>query len=290
MSKKQQLTLMDKPIYHYWQALYLAFYSRHLYVDVAKRWRGYGVLYLLLLIAIAAIPLSVRGYLFFNQYFNEQIIIPIEKLPPLYVQNGELIFDKPMPYLIKNSKGKAVLIIDTTGKVKSIDKTHPDLTVLITKDALFVRLPTFQSFFSNLPSESEDNIYAQSLRKEINEVFVGKEWLEASGVLKMKWIGLLLVYPLMVSFIYGFYLVAMLFFAFFAQLCSIIIFKYKMTYKDTARLFLVASTPETFLLFGLLSLNITFRYSGLCNIAILALYFSFAALTVRRESNQLVRL
>ena len=40
---KNKLKLIDAPVYRYWDALYMSFYSRRLYVDVGKRWRGLGI-------------------------------------------------------------------------------------------------------------------------------------------------------------------------------------------------------------------------------------------------------
>lgn len=286
--KSKQMQTLEMPLYTYWQALYLAFYSSRLYVDVFKRWRGYGVLYLLLVIAIATIPLSLRIIYYFNHYFDEQMIAPLKQLPTLYIQNGHVVFDKPMPYFIKNKKGDVVALIDTTGTVKGMDKTYPELTVLITKDKLYFRPPKFRLFFKEQDELKGDNIYAQSLSKQSNEVFIGKEWVETSGVLKLKWVAALLVYPLMTGFIFGLYVIVLLFLAFTGQLFSIIIFKFKMSFKETCRLFLVAATAQTFILFLFMALNITLPLSGFSYIALLAVYFSYAALSVKRESKKLV--
>ena len=57
----QQLKNIDSPNYTYWQALYKAFYSWWLYVDVGKRWKGYGFLYLLLAVAVFSMPVSLKA-------------------------------------------------------------------------------------------------------------------------------------------------------------------------------------------------------------------------------------
>ena len=74
IKKKQTLRPLDAPIYNYWQALYRSFYSGRLYIDVIKRWRGFGALYLLLAISLASIPLSLRIMVDFNHYFEKKMI------------------------------------------------------------------------------------------------------------------------------------------------------------------------------------------------------------------------
>ncbi len=49
---KNKLKPIDAPAYGYWKALYMSFYSTRLYVDVGKRWRGIGLLYLLFFVVV----------------------------------------------------------------------------------------------------------------------------------------------------------------------------------------------------------------------------------------------
>jgi len=96
---KGKLKPIDTPVYRYWAALYKSFYSRNLYVDVGKRWHGLGILYLLLAIVLFSIPVALKTSLNLGRSFEEQLIDPLNQLPILYMQNGELTFDKPMPTL-----------------------------------------------------------------------------------------------------------------------------------------------------------------------------------------------
>ena len=289
MKNKQNLRLIDAPIYRYWQALYLAFYSRRLYVDVVKRWRGYGLLYFLLVIAICAVPLSARIILQFNQFFNEQIVFPLKKLPLLYIQNGNVVFDKPMPYLIKNNKGETVTIIDTTGTVSGMNKLYPQLTVLITKDKIYFRPPKFQLFLNDPTQQIGESVYIQPISKDTNEVFVGKKWVAASGVLTLKWGAILLVYPFIIGFVYGMCLVFMLFLSFVGQLISIIIFKFKLKLKESCRLLLVAATPQVAIFFALHTVYGPLQGEQALYTILLAAYFSYAVISVKRESKKMVR-
>lgn len=287
--KNQSMRVIDAPMYSYWRAIYMSFYSSRLYVDVAKRWQGFGILYLLLVIAIASIPLSARIIYDFNRYFDEQMILPLTKLPPLYVQNGGVVFDKPMPYLIKNKTGAIVAIVDTTGKIKNMDNVYPQLTVLITKDKLYFRPPKFHLFFDTpTPTKSEDT-FVQPLDKSSNEVFDAKAWIASSGIMTLKFMTELFVYPLVMTFLFGLYVVFMLALAFIGQLFAQIIFKFKIPYKMAARVLLVASTVQITVFFILLTTSVVFSGTGLLYMVLLAVYFNYGILCVKRESNKMVR-
>jgi len=287
--KSKSLRVNDAPMYNYLQAIYMSFYSRSLYVDVAKRWKGFGALYLLLVISIASIPLSARIMYDFNQYFDQQMILPLTELPPLYVQNGGVVFDKPMPYVVKNKTGAVVAIVDTTGKVKNIDQTYPELTVLITKDKLYFRPPKFH-LFSNTPVPlKQQDTFVQPLDKASNEVFDAKAWVASSGIMNLKLMTEILVYPLIVMFLFGLYVVFMLGLAFIGQLFAQIIFKFKVPYKMAARVFSVASTVQIAVFFIVLTAGIVVPGAGLLYMVLLAVYFNYGILCVKRESTKLVR-
>ena len=284
----KQLRPIDAPIFSYWQALFLAFYSNRLYIDVAKRWRGFGARYLLLLILVVTIPLGARLTNYFNHYFNDEIIGPLQQIPTLLIQNGEISTDKPMPYFIKNMAGKVVVTIDTTGSISNINQ-NPDLMLLVTKDKLFFRPPIIKVFDKTSMPLMQQKVYEQSLSKTSNEVFVVDEWMDSNHIERIKWLVDCMIYPLLAFFSYGLTLVSMVFFAFLGQLCSIMIFKHMISFKEACRLGMVAATPQQTLFFLLIALDVTIPYSGIVYLALLSTYVSYAILCVRRESQRLVR-
>ena len=286
---KQKLRVADTPIYGYWQALYMSFYSSQLYVDVGKRWQNFGFLYLFFVIALASIPFSARIIYDFQHDFNEQILLPISKLPLIYIQSGNVVFDKPMPYFIKNEKGDIVTIVDTTGKVTRINSDYPQLTMLITKNKIFFRAPKFALFFQEIEQTNPQEVIEQSLSKSSNEVFNGKTWIATNGVLKLRLLTELSLYPLAVMFIYGIYIILMLALSFIGQLFTQIIFKFKLPYQAATRLMIMASTIQIIVFFILLTTNTFFHGTGLLYMILLAIYFNFGVISFKRESMKMVR-
>ncbi|ASQ46101.1 DUF1189 family protein [Legionella clemsonensis] len=286
--EKQALRKIDAPLYNYFQAIILSFYSRRLYVDVGKRWKGFGMLYLLLVMFLFTLPFGLRIISDFDTFFEQQLIEPIKQLPPIYIQNGEVSFDKPMPYFIKNESGEVVSIIDTTGAIKSIDDTYPHLATLITKDKFYYRVPSPQFFFTKQPNKEKDPVYVQPLSKDINQIFDGKTWVESSGLSRVKLVSQLIIYPTIALVFFAIYLVFLLVFALMGQFLARLFFHLTISYKQTARLLAVSLTPQILFLVSGLTLDWLFPGFGLVLIILLAFYFSFAVISLKRESQKLV--
>lgn len=286
---KSQIKPIDSRIYRYWQALYMSFYSKRLYVDVGKRWKGIGILYFVLVIAVFSIPFALRISSDFNRTFNDQIIEPLLQLPKLYLQNGLLTFDKPMPYLIKNKKEQVVLIVDTTGQINNFnDSRYPYLTILINKDKMAFRIPTPELF--NLPEQPPNKGIPtiQQFAKNTNLIFDGKKFVQTDSLSRLKTVSQMMIYPIVVVIIFSILLVIFLVLAFLGQVFSRIFFAFPLTFKTASRLFMVAATPMLLLLIMMLTLNIMFHGLGIILLAVLTAYFSFALYSLRSESRQVV--
>ncbi|VEG90437.1 DUF1189 family protein [Legionella spiritensis] len=290
MSRKgKALREIDKPVYNYWQALVLSFYSNRLYVDVGKRWRGLGLLYLLLLLVIITLPFSLRMTIDFREYFNTQLLDPLKKLPKLYIQNGQVSLDKPMPYMIRNENGAVVAIVDTTGKIKEMTNKFPALYVLITKDKIIYRLPTPKFYLSQASDDTASPVYVQPISDSANQVFDGSEWANSSGINRLLLLSELTVYPTIVLMFFVIYSAFFLVFAFMAQLIAKLFMKFSLTYRQACRLLTVSSTPQILLLLAALTFNFMFYGFGLLLLILFAAYFGFAVISLKRESHKLAR-
>ena len=285
---KKSLKLIDAPVYRYWEALYKSFYSRQLYVDVGKRWRGFGLLYLLLAVAVLSIPFAIRVSFTLNKSYNEQIIEPLLLLPTVYVQNGEASFDKPMPYLMNNKKNQVIAIIDTTGQVKKFSSQYPYLNILITKNAFYFKIPTPQFFSSAIADPDSGVPLSQSFGKGENFVFDGKKIVEENSITRFKYFSQLMTYPMIIAMFYSMFVILFLVLAFLGKVFSDTFFAFHLSFKQSSRLFIVATTPMLFLLIMMLTIDKVFPGLGFILLALLAAYFSFAIYSLRAESRQVV--
>ncbi|MDA9271981.1 DUF1189 domain-containing protein [bacterium] len=289
MKKKEQaLRPVDKPFYRYWNALYLAFYSRKLYVDVAKRWRGFGFIYFFILITIAVMPLATRVSMDFSRYVNQQFFLAFQEMPAFEIRDGQVLFERSMPYRVKNKSGAVIGIIDTTGHVMGMRSEYPQLSVLVTRDKIYFRPPAFQLFFTTKGIQKPAPVYAQSISELQNGVFDGQAWVNSTDILVLKWGAVVCMYPIIILFLFGFFLTLLMVFALIGQAYSLIIFKFKLNYQMSCRMALVASTPLMMVIFLLMTMNHGVYGAGLTSLVLFSFYFSYAVLCVRRESKRMV--
>ena len=286
---KTKLKPINAPVYGYWQALYLSFFSMRLYIDVGKRWTGYGIKYLALLLALWSIPFSIKMAIDFNHLFDQQLIEPLSVIPTIYIQNGEASFDKPMPYMVKNKMGEVVLIVDTTGKVNDFNSDYPKLTVLINKDKVSYRMPSLPILGNNAKANHNEPL-SQVFSKGDNLVFDGKKIVEQSAFAQWKIAAQVMIYPLIVSMFFGMFLFMFMVFGFLGQLFTRIFFSFYITVKTSTRLLMIASTPMMVTLLVMEMLNGIFRGFGYLLVVILAAYFSFAVFAFKSESKRMVNL
>ncbi len=115
----------------------LAFFSKRLYRDVGRNWKGVNLSYLFLLLACCCLPatLHLRGHLL--QSLETGQVALLNQLPEIRIVNGEAAADVKQPHFIKAANGDPVAIIDTTGSMNYID--DPSVNVLLTETKLIVR-------------------------------------------------------------------------------------------------------------------------------------------------------
>jgi hypothetical protein len=119
-------------------ALYLSFFSRGVYRDVATRWKGFCLVYLLAVLALCTIPGVLRMQSDLGAWLSDQAPGYIRQLPNVSISKGVLSIDAPEPYRILNEKtGEPVVIFDSTGEITSLEGSKA--YALFTKTTLILR-------------------------------------------------------------------------------------------------------------------------------------------------------
>jgi hypothetical protein len=121
-------------IVHPWA---LSFFSKDLYRDVAANWKGFGLLYLLSLLALCTIPGALTIDRALTDWIDRDAPKIIRQVPAVTVSHGTVSVDVPQPYTIRDEAGRPLVIIDTTGKTTSLEQT--EAVALLTKTELIVR-------------------------------------------------------------------------------------------------------------------------------------------------------
>ncbi len=116
--------------------LYMSFYSKALYREVAREWStGLCFLYLLSLVALCWIPGMIRMDSDITEYIDNDSPKYVGQLPAITIAKGQASINEPQPYIIKDpDNGDPVMIIDTTGQITSLENSKA--FILLTKTRL----------------------------------------------------------------------------------------------------------------------------------------------------------
>ena len=269
----------------YLQGFFLSFYSRKFYLEVARSWRGCGLAYILFVIALASLPFSLKTMVRFNQYFNEELLAPLKKIPTLKINQGQLNFDYFMPFLIKNNQGEIVVVIDSAGQLTKVNYIYPHWMILVTADNLYFRMPVFSMMYE--PSKSKRSFEVIKFKEIGRDSFNATEWITNMHVIGQKWLFIAMIYPICFMIFFGFFCGFNIFMSFVGKALAHLIFKLPLGFKETYRMMSVSSGCGVSLF--ILSLNCTARiaYIGTLLMISLAFYFSYAMLAIRRDYRQL---
>src|SRR6185312_13440089 len=114
--------------------LAMACYSKSLYRAIGHQWRGWGLLYLLILALLCSLPFAYRLAQDVTGLTTNAVLPLVAQLPTITIQQGQVTIDKTEPFFINNSDNtRALAIIDTTGATKLENTTA---FVLLSKNNL----------------------------------------------------------------------------------------------------------------------------------------------------------
>lgn len=287
--QKQELRPVDAPLYNYWQALYMAVYSPRLYVDVKKRWKGLGITYCLLLTVLLSIPLSVKYIYSFLEYFHDEITYPFEHMPNLYIQNGEVSIDKPIPYLVKDAKNNVVMVIDNNKNYMDLFDKYPHLNLIILKNKFYFNSPSAKINFLNTEKKIDRFGYSVDIGKSTNEIFSGSDLSHSNLFSFLKITFSISMIFLCWSVLFSLCVLLNFILSSVCRIISAIVLKYPIHFKDSFRMTLVASTaPLIVIVFFQIMGWYQHGFKGFYYFGAVAIYFSFGIFFVKRESKTMV--
>lgn len=120
------------------QAIPLSFFSGDLYRDVGRAWRGIGLAYLVLLVALLSLVVVIRMHVSLSGWVNRDARGFAEQVPRIVIRHRVVEVDGTMPITIRGSgPGAELAIIDTTGAVTSLEGQQA--RVLMTRDHIVYR-------------------------------------------------------------------------------------------------------------------------------------------------------
>ena len=124
--------------FSFFETLFFSFYSRSLYQNVVRNWKGLGLPYLLFLLMLYWVPEMMNIHRSVSDFIAEKAPEYVEQIPVITIAKGEASIKEPVPYTIFDKKTNTpVAIIDTSGQVESPGNTPA--YVLVTKKNIFIR-------------------------------------------------------------------------------------------------------------------------------------------------------
>lgn len=146
--------------YSYFQAPVLSFYSKEFYKYIANEKSGTGFGYLLLLLALCAMPVTLEMENGFSNYIDNEASKLVSQVPVITIVNGEASIEEPQPYVITDPEsGKPLIVIDTTGQVTSLQDT--EAKILISKTFFLYEKDEFETRKYDL-TDVQDYVLNQS--------------------------------------------------------------------------------------------------------------------------------
>ena len=125
--------------------LYMSFYSSELYQDVGRNWKGAGLGYLFLAMALLQLPMAAKIHVSFSQWVATGANQVVDRIPQITIRDGEVSTNVETPYYIPQppdsasrvSAAEYLAVIDLTGKYKTLEDVSSDL--LLTRHSVTMR-------------------------------------------------------------------------------------------------------------------------------------------------------
>jgi hypothetical protein len=118
--------------------LYMAFFSKALYQDVGRNWKGFGLVFIFSLVALCTIPFVLTAQLEFSNLLNREAPAIIKQMPSIRVTKGKVSIDKPEPYFVRDQRsGDPLIIFDTKGEFPSM--TDSKAVLLVSRTSVIFR-------------------------------------------------------------------------------------------------------------------------------------------------------
>jgi len=210
--------------------LFMSFFSRSLYQDVAENWKGICIPYLLSLLALCTIPGVMKLNSDLSAYLAQTAPAIVRQVPVITVTKGKLSIDKPEPYIIKDEKtGAPVIIIDTTGRTNSLEGSPA--VMLIKQTEILVRKDGAEAKRFEL----------DGIEKLVVDRRVLYEWMDA-----MEESFVFVLYPFAVLFSFIYHFLEVLLFAGIGLLVARRL-KIPLAYKTLVRLAAISVSPSIIL-------------------------------------------
>ena len=154
----------------YLTAFYRAIFSPPLYADIIQRWKGIGVLYLLLLSFVVGVILCGRLLFVLNTVAQDDVSYILDQIPEITIEKGEATTDVEKPYDVVLQNGQTILRILEQVNLNTVEEENAGVPAILgPKNIILIR-----------PEGSGQKMRVHSLSKTdnliINRDFIQNIW------------------------------------------------------------------------------------------------------------------
>lgn len=231
--------------YGMFKALFMSFYSKSLYRDVAQNWGGYAILYLLLLVTLSWIPLTILMQTTFNHLYEQDSDQIVRQIPTLDIKDGKINTPEKRPYIIHsldNNKDRLV-VIDTTGKYKTLQQAQS--TMLVTQTQVLTQTKPDEIRINDVPTNLTIVLDPQVINGYL-KTYIGYAWI--------------LIFPCLVLFGFIYRFIQVLIYSLFGKFFSFLMKGAPLSYGQIMLIAMVALTPATVFCTAFGFFGVTFAY------------------------------
>jgi len=247
-------------LYH---PFWLSFTSRELYRDVAFNWKGFGLLYLALLVAFSVIVKLAVLQAGIASYLDEYGDRILKQVPTVTIEGGVATVEAQQPVIISlpnpaDGADEPAVIIDTSGGEDLLEDS--DAVVLISRTKIYAKNNQAETQEFNLSDFGDHTVGAEEV-----EAFFGflSRYLSIAIFPVVMFFTFILTAFVMLS--YG--VIGMVFFR---------MWKAEPQFAVSMRLAVVAATPATLLDVAFALTGTSFQYWVLLKYIIMLIYLNVA--------------
>jgi hypothetical protein len=251
--------------YNILQAIYMSFYSRNLYRDVASNWGGKTFLYLFMLVCLSWIWIVVQIQQGLNTWYSKESGTIVTQIPVLTIKEGKISTPDNRPYVITAPEThENIATIDVTGQYTTLEQAKTP--ILVTKDTIITQSSENEVKIYQIPNTVNMVVNPQTINERVR-AFEGYVWI-----------------PVFIFFVIGAFFYRILQSLVYAVIGMIFssVTRAKLTYGQLVKIAIVALTPPMVFSFIFETLNVTFPYMNLFYFIIAMLYLLYGILSNKK--------
>lgn len=239
--------------------LYMSFFSKSLYRDVARNWKGLCFTYLLMVLAINLVPDMVRLHDDVDRFLTEEAPKIVRQVPTITISRGTASISEPVPYVINAPWDKRPFaIIDTSDGTDPAAKLNA--TIVLNRTKLTVK-------------DDMSDVHTMDL-SHIQDLVINQDLINR-GIEDFKEYFIFALYPFALLFTFLYYVIQVLICSatgmLFARMRGL-----RLSARALIRLSVVAFTPPIVLQTIHTLLDIEFPYASVITLLFAICYLYFA--------------